>query len=363
MVEGFLIVNGILMVVLVVMFYQRKSIDEFRMKQIQNEIKDLNEVTERRMLNVMENTSERLDYLTRHIREDFNQLSELTERRLLKMNESMNERYEKTNTTYEEVLLRMSRIDAAQKKLDALNHEVVSLQNILSDKKTRGIFGETQLNHILENIFGANQTIYHIQQSLPNHTICDVLLEAPEPLGKIVIDSKFPLENYRIMVDLEKEEAVRNNAYKAFRDDVKKHINDIAQKYIIPTYTANSAIMFIPAEAVFAYIQAYMPEIVDYSMQKKVWIVSPTTLMATLTTLQVIMQDEKRSRYASIIQEELQILATEFSRYESRWQKLVGHMEAMNKDVKDVSNTASKITKRFEKISEVDFNDEINKIS
>ena len=324
-------------------------------KLVKAQMAELEKRNSEQMMQIWQGTMERLDHLSHSLNDDFDRLADLTEKRLFLINEKVSARldsgFEKTSGAYQEMLERMARIDEAQKKLEGLQNEVVSLQNILGDKKTRGIFGEVQLNHLLENVFGKNDGIYQVQAKLPNGLVCDVLLKAPEPLGKIAIDSKFPLENYRRMVGRRLSDAQRQTASKQFKEDIKKHIQDIAGKYILPGYTSDQAIMFIPAEAVYAEIYAYHQDLVDFSLAKHVWIVSPTTLMATLTTLEVLDKDQQRSKYAVQIQDELQLLAKEFERYQQRWTKLVRNVEGISKDVKDVSITADKITRRFEEIS------------
>ena len=173
------------------------------------------------------------------------------------------------------VLERLRKIDEAQKKIDGLSNDIVSLQGILTDKKTRGIFGEVNLKHILSSVFGENnKKVYSLQYTLPNGTIADSILFAPEPLGTIAIDSKFPLEHYRMMVDKSLPVDVRNNYEKQFKMDVKKHIDAIHDKYIIPGITSNQAIMFLPAEAIFAEINAYHSDIIEYSYGKRLSVIS-----------------------------------------------------------------------------------------
>ena len=297
--------------------------------------------------------------MMKNMNEDFDRVNEMLEYRLAMMNEKVNEQldenFAKTNRTFTNILERLSKIDEAQKKIDNLSTDIVSLQSILTDKKTRGIFGEINLNHILSNIFGENNTkIYQIQYPFPNNMIADAVLFAPKPLGTIAIDSKFPLENYRLMVDRTKSKVERELAEKQFKLDVKKHIDAISSKYIIPNITSTQAIMFLPAEAIFAELNAYHMELIEYANRKRVWITSPTTLMSTLTVIQVLLKNIERDKYSSIIHEELNILGLEFSRYKERWNKLSRSIEAVNKDVENINITTDKITKRFESISSVD---------
>ena len=294
---------------------------------------------------------------SRTVNEDFSKLNETIINRLNNINDKVNERldvnFEKTNKTFTNILERLSKIDEAQKKIDSLSGEIVSLQSVLTDKKTRGIFGETNLNYILDSVFGKNDKIYQTQYSLGNGFISDAILFAPEPLGTICIDSKFPLENYRRMVDKNLSNSEREVATKLFKSDVKKHIDAIRQKYIVPGVTSGEAIMFLPAEAIFAEINAYHPDLVKYSYQSKVWITSPTTLMSTLTIISMILKNMERDKYAQVIHTELNKLGIEFDRYKDRWDKLSRSIDTVSKDVKDIHTTTEKITKRFDAINSV----------
>ena len=300
---------------------------------------------------------------SRYLKEDFDNLNKTIINNLDKINDRVNERlnvnFEKTNRTFVNVLERLSKIDEAQKKIDSLNQDIIGLQSILTDKKTRGIFGETNLNFILKSVFGEkNDSIYGLQYTLPNKMICDAILFAPEPLGTVAIDSKFPLENYQKMTNRKLEKSERDIAEKMFKADVKKHIDAISSKYIINGYTSSQAIMFLPAEAIFAEINAYHPDILTYAYKKSVWITSPTTLMSTLTIIFMLIKDMTRDKYAKIIHAELGKLSVEFKRYKERWEHLSRSIETVNKDVREIHTTTSKITKRFEEINNVDFLDD-----
>ena len=293
------------------------------------------------------------------LKRDFERQNETIEKRLSLINDRVNERldvnFEKTNKTFASVLERLSKIDEAQKKIDGLSNDIISLQSILTDKKTRGIFGETNLNIILTSVFGEkNDKVYKIQYTLPNTTICDAILFAPEPLGTIAIDSKFPLEHYEKMTDRSLSKEERLTFEKLFKQDVKKHIDAISSKYIIDGVTSNQAIMFLPAEAIFAEINAYHPDLLNYAYTKKVWITSPTTLMSTLTIISMILKDMERDKYAKVIHNELNKLGIEFSRYKERWLHLSKSIETVSKDVQSINTTTDKITKRFEQINNVD---------
>ena len=297
--------------------------------------------------------------INKEMNDNFNKLNDKMEDRLNKINDRVNERldqnFEKTNKTFTNVLERLSKIDEAQKKIETLSTDIVSLQSILTDKKSRGIYGEVNLKHILVNVFGENNDkIYKLQCPLPNSTIADCVLYAPLPLGTIAIDSKFPLENYQMMVDKKLSQVERTMHEKQFKIDVKKHIDAISSKYIIEGVTSDQAIMFLPAEAIFAEINAYHTDLIDYAYKKKVWITSPTTLISTLSVIQMIIKNIEREKYTSIIHDELNKLGLEFSRYKERWDKLAKSIQTVNKDVENVYITTEKITKKFDLINQVE---------
>ena len=330
-------------------------------------VKNINEAKITERLGKLETTliKELSDYresINRTMNNDFNNLNEKIEVKLRLINEKVSERidenFEKTNKTFTNILERLTKIDEAQKKIDNLSSDIISLQSILTDKKSRGIFGEVNLKHILSSVFGdKNDKIYQMQYSFNNNTIADAVLFAPLPLGTIAIDSKFPLESYKIMVDKDTSKLEREMASKQFKIDVKKHIDAISSKYIIMGVTSNQAIMFLPAEAIFAELNAYHNDLIEYAYSKNVWITSPTTLMATITVIQVLLMNIERDKYAKIIHEELNKLGLEFSRYKERWDKLSRSIETVSKDAQNLYITTDKITKRFDSINKVDIKD------
>ena len=347
----YLIIGLLVLLIILVIFSISKNINE-------------SNITER--LGKLETTlvkelAEFKNNINVNLNSDFDKLDEKIERKLNMINDHVNERldvnFEKTNKTFSSVLERLSKIDEAQKKIDSLSTDIVSLQSILTDKKSRGIYGEINLKHILVNVFGENNDrIYKLQHTLSTGVIADSVLFAPEPLGTIAIDSKFPLENYRIMIDREASKEERVVAEKQFKLDVKKHIDAISSKYIIKGETSDQAIMFLPAEAIFAELNAYHQDLINYSYNKKVWITSPTTLISTLTVIQMIIKNIERDKYTSIIHEELNKLGLEFMRYKERWDKLARSIQTVNKDVENVYITTEKITKKFESINRVEVN-------
>ena len=269
-----------------------------------------------------------------------------------KVSERLDEGFKKTNETFTSVMARLATIDEAQKKIDGLTTNMVSLQELLGDKRSRGAFGEVQLEGLVRNIL--SPSIFEFQYTLPNGSRADCVLKLPEPTGMVAVDAKFPLENYHRMFDTALAEPDRALARRQFKADIKKHVDDISSKYIIPGVTSDGAVMFVPAEAVFAEIHAYHPDVIDYAMQRRVWVVSPTTLMAVLNTARAVMKDVETRKQVHIIQDELGKLSKDFGRFDERMKKLAEHIRQANKDVEDVQISSRKITDRFSKIERVD---------
>ena len=281
------------------------------------------------------------------------------DRHLKEINEKVEARlgqgFEKTSETFTNVMERLTKIDEAQKKIELLSTEVVSLNDLLTDKKARGTFGEVQLYQLLTAVFGNNPKLYERQKMLSNKALADAVVYAPEPLGMVAIDSKFPLDNYKRMVDQTLGDSDRKTAEKEFKLDVKKHINDIRTKYIITGETSDQAFMFVPAEAIFAEIAAYHQDLIDYASKYSVWIVSPTTLISQLSMIQVVVNNLKRDEQAKVIIDELNKLGDEFKRYVDRWDKLKRSIDTVAKTADQVQITSQKISTKFQNISEAKF--------
>jgi DNA recombination protein RmuC len=292
---------------------------------------------------------------TQHLASSMEALSKTVDGRLEqiggKVNERLEEGFKKTNETFISVMTRLATIDEAQKKIDGLTTNMVSLQELLGDKRSRGAFGEVQLEALVGNILPPQA--YEMQYTLPNASRADCVLKLPEPTGMVAVDSKFPLENYHRMFDVATE-AERVSAMRQFKADVKKHVDDISSKYIIPNVTSDGAVMFIPAEAIFAEIHAHHPDVVDYAMRRRVWIVSPTTLMAVLNTARAVMKDVETRKQVHIIKDELGKLGKDFGRFDERMKKLADHIRQANKDVDDVQISSRKITEQFARIERVE---------
>jgi len=296
-----------------------------------------------------EDLGKRVEGLTRSTDERLKQISGQVEKRLA-------DGFEKTNKTFTDVIERLAMIDEAQKKITELSTNVVSLQEVLSDKRSRGAFGEAQLMALVANVMP--EASFREQFSLSNGNRVDCMLFLPEPTGNVPIDAKFPLESYKRLANTELPESERRDAQRQFKIDIRKHISDISSRYIIPGETSDGAMMFIPAEAVFAEIHANHPDIVDQAHSAHVWMVSPTTLWAVLNTARAVLKDAATREQVHIIQEHLGRLAEDFGRFQKRMDKLATHIGQANDDVKQVHTSASKITSRFKKIEKVDLEEE-----
>lgn len=269
-----------------------------------------------------------------------------------KVAERLDEGFKKTNETFTNVMTRLATIDEAQKKIDSLTTNVVSLQNLLGDKRSRGAFGEVQLEGLVRNILPPDA--YEFQAKLSNGNRVDCLLILPAPTGRVPVDAKFPLENYHRMLEADLAESDRLVARRQFKTDIKKHIDDISFKYLIKNETSDGAVMFVPAEAVFAEIHAYHSDLVEYAMNKHVWIVSPTTLMAVLNTARAVMKDVQMREQVHIIQSELGKLSVDFKRFDERMKRLADNIRRAHEEAGQVEISSRKISDHFTRIEAVD---------
>jgi DNA recombination protein RmuC len=265
-----------------------------------------------------------------------------------KVNERLDEGFKKTNETFVNVMARLATIDEAQKKIDGLTTNVVSLQQLLGDKRSRGAFGEIQLETIIKNVLPTSA--YEFQYTFANKVRADCVLKLPEPTGLIAVDSKFPLENYERML----ADGADRATPAAFKADVRKHVDDISNKYIIHGVTGDGAVMFLPAEAVFSEIHAHHRDLVEYAARKRVWIVSPTTMMAVLNTALAVLKDVETRKQVHVIKDALGKLGGDFGRFQSRMDDLAKHIGQVSKDVELVHTSSRKITEHFQKIEKVE---------
>jgi len=261
----------------------------------------------------------------------------------------------KTGETLSQLHTRLALIDEAQKKLGELSGQMVGLQDILANKQARGAFGEIQLQDLVTAALPPSA--YAFQETLSNKARADCIIKMPNPPGSIAVDSKFPLESYRALVDAKTEDET-TKAKRFFRDSMLKHVNDIAAKYIIPGETADSALMFLPSEAVYAELHANFPATVEASFKAKVWIVSPTTLMATLNTVRAVLKDAQMREQAHLIQAEVEKMLTDVTRLDDRVSKLSRHFGQAQEDIRQIGVSTDKITKRGERIADVDIGED-----
>jgi DNA recombination protein RmuC len=283
-------------------------------------------------------------------------LAKLLEDRLDKVARSVNETLEKTakaqSTSLGELRERIAKIDAAQANINELSSQVVSLNQILSNKQERGAFGEIQLQDLVQNVLPPSA--YEFQAQIGAGKRVDCLLLLPMPPGPIAIDAKFPLESYKAL-RAATDEAQRQLAMRAFKTDMQKHIADIAEKYIVPGETAEQALLFLPSEAVYAELHANFGEVVEQSYRKRVFIVSPTTLWATLNTIRAVLKDVRMRELAGVVQKEVHVLLEDVRRLGERVDNLQRHFADVNDDIRQIGISRDKVTKRAERIEELEF--------
>lgn len=303
--------------------------------------------------------SVRLTQIADDGRKSQNELSKALQDRLDQVSQTMGQSLEtaatKTAKSIGEVETRLKAIDEAQKGIEAISSEFVDLQNILSNKQARGAFGEFQLENLVTDAL--QPSAYAFQKTLSNGKRVDCLILMPHPHAPIVVDAKFPLEGYRALMDA-KGKADQKKAAAAFKADVLKHVSDISEKYIIPGETAESALMFLPSEAIYAELYANFPEAVDKSHRARVWIVSPTTLMAALHTVRAVLKDVRMQEQAGLIQKEVGALMDDIGRLKDRVSNLSKHFHLAEKDVGMIVTSTDKITRHVEHIEAVQLEDD-----
>ncbi|MEM7225721.1 MAG: DNA recombination protein RmuC [Pseudomonadota bacterium] len=282
-------------------------------------------------------------------------VSKTLEERLADLSKRVGDRLQESATQSQSAMTdlreRLAVIDRAQKNITELSTQVVGLQDILANKQARGSFGEIQLQDLVENILPAGA--YEFQATLTNGKRADCLLHLPNPPGAIAIDSKFPLESYEALVAAS-DEAARVPARRQLSADLRKHVQDIAARYILPGETAESALMFLPSEAVYAELHANFRGVVEESHRARVWIVSPTTLMATLTTVRAILKDVRMREQAGVIQAEVGRLLVDLGRLDERVGKLQRHHDQAGEDLRQIRISTDKVTRRGERIEELE---------
>ncbi len=278
---------------------------------------------------VSKSLEERLDALTKRV------------------SDNLHESSSKTAKSLGELQTRLGVIDKAQQTINELSGNVVGLQQILANKQARGAFGQVRMEDIVRDALPP--AAFEFQASLGNGKRPDCLIKMPMPPGPIVIDAKFPLEAYQAMKSAD-DEAATKTAERAFRTSTLKHVQDIQARYIVPGETAESALMFLPSEAVYAELHANFPDIVQESYRARVWIVSPTTLMATLNTVRAVLKDAQMREQAHVIQKEVGMLLQDVGRLQNRVEDLKKHFRGAQQDIDKIDTSTSKIATRSERI-------------
>ena len=269
-----------------------------------------------------------------------------------KMTDTLHGGTVKTTRSLAELQERLATIDRAQSNIEKLSGDVLSLQDILSNKQTRGAFGEIQLNDIVSKALPSDS--YKLQATLSNGKRADCLIGLPNPPGPIVIDSKFPLEAYEALRNASNDWEM-NEAKRAFKTSVKNHIKAISERYIIEGETADGALMFLPSEAVYAELHANFPELVRIGFAAHVWIVSPTTCMATLNTMRAILKDARMREQAGAIRKTLRMLHRDVEMVVERVGKLDTHFNQARADLEGISTAAERAGKRAVRLDNFDF--------
>jgi DNA recombination protein RmuC len=304
---------------------------------------------------------------------DFKGLTDSLNEKMQLINQKVEDRLSKgfqdTNQTFVQIAERVKVIDDAQKKIEGLSNEMISLQNILSNNQARGSFGEYQLNQILYSVFGENPKLYQTQYTIKEQrgktesVRADAVVFMPEPNQVIAIDSKFPFSSYSKLFDnkeLTKEE--EDKLIQSFGSEVKKHITDIGNKYIIDGVTANYALMFVASDGILALLHSRLTNVVEYAREKHVTIVSPTTFIPLLSSFMAVSIDFERSKYSKEINQQLKMLNKEFLIFDQEWKKLNNNIQNLTKQSDSVNNRVEKITNKFGQIQNVELPEESSEI-
>lgn len=313
-------------------------------------------------LNVNKQLVEFQEKISEKFNNEFKALSNTVDSRMNSINEKVEDRlskgFENTNETFTKIVERVSKIGEAQKEIESLSKEMVSLQNILSNNQARGAFGEFQLEQLLSSLFGDSQykelyqTQYTIKQKNSKTVRVDAIVDLPGSNGKIAIDSKFPYSSYsKLFAKKELTETARSKLLSEFSREVKKHITDISSKYIVPNVTADYALMFVPSDGILTLLHSELTNVVEYAREKRITIVSPTTLIPLLTSYRSMYADYTHSKNAEIIKEQLKNLGKDFKIFGDEWQKLTNAINSLKQKSDKVDSRVYKIANNFEQIS------------
>ena len=334
----------IIVIILKIFFWKKSNSQQLFITELVREFGnfkwEVNEKLDSKFSKIIKENRENEHILLKNLESFLNNISD-------KVDKKLENWFEKTNKTFNHIIARLAKIDEAQKNIDKLNTEVISLQNVLTDNKTRWIFGEVQLQSILEGVFGEkNKKMFEMQYHFKkNNTQVDAVVKTTRWF--ISIDAKFPLVHYQLMTNPNSSKSEKKEASKLFVIALKKQIIEISSKYIIKDITLDQAFLFLPAEAIFAEINAYYPQIIEFAQKNNISIVSPTTLMAMLTIVANAIRSLETQKQAQVIQSELSKLSDDFWRFETRWNKFTKDFKSVWKDINDIDITNKKIISRF----------------
>lgn len=298
------------------------------------------------------------------LQEEFGKLSETVDKKMMGINEKVEERlnkgFESTNETFVKIKESMAVMESAQKNIEGLSNEMLGLQNILTNNQQRGAFGEYQLEQLLYSTFGENKKLYDLQYTFnnpkDNETVrADSVIFMPN--GLICIDSKFPYSNYVRLFNEKLSDTEETEILKALKKDVKEHINTIADKYIVEGVTVDFAVMFVPSDGLLSLLHLRIPEIIEYSRDKNIIIVSPTTIIPLIASYRIVKIDYERSKYVKQIGEQLVNLSSDFKRFTDRWDKLSKSIDKLSNESNDVSISVKKLTNKFDSLQNSDISE------
>ena len=272
-----------------------------------------------------------------------------------RLGDGLADTHKRTSDSLTKLYERLTLIDAAQKNIETLSGEVSGLQALLANKQRRGAFGEIQMQDIVTNFMPPKS--FDFQVTLSTGVRLDCLIRLPNPPGSVAVDAKFPLEDWRAYSEAD-DPAAKETAGRMLKAAVLKHLKDIASKYLISGETADTALMFLPSEAVYATLHAEFPDVVEQSFKHRVMIVSPTTFMATLHTMRAVMRDAQMREQAHVIQKEVGLLAEDMGRLDDRVEKLQRHFDQANEDVRQIRVSTDKVKMRSTRITEAELDDD-----
>ena len=337
-----------LIIVLLFMISRKKSsnIQSHSMAELKGQLSQMVQASSQQQQNITSQLSEQSARMEQTL-SNFRQ----------QLGHSLKQQTQSTHDNLTKLSERLAIIDRANSQITELTGQVTQLHNILANKTERGAFGEVQLENLVKTVLPPNS--YAFQVTLPNQKRADCILKLPNPPGDIVIDSKFPLDAwYNLQNSETKEQQIA--ARRQLAISVRGHVKDIQDKYIIAGSTAESACLFLPSEAVYAELHANLPDVIDASYKARVWIVSPTTMMATLNTVRAVLRDARLREQTAIIQSEMLKLIEDVSRLDTRVENLNRHFSQVQKDISEIQTSTSRISKRSYRITELEVPEDEN---